>query len=167
MRMYKTYAAKFTLTYDALAPFTTFSPLMQQKPCSLPLCFQNLIIVILFSMVAQCMYWKDFRRFCSKTYFSMSQTKSHFTPFHVSALAAHYCLHKIQTLSYLPFFLFRFVSYLLVDLLLVYTPKRNLRSSSDNKILCIPKLRTDIWASLIFFFCPHNMEFFAFRAQTY
>ena len=30
----------------------------------------------------------------------------------------------------------------LSDLLLVYTPKRNLRSSSDNGILCIPKLRT-------------------------
>ena len=32
-RMYKTYAAKFTLTYDALAPFITFSLLMLQKPC--------------------------------------------------------------------------------------------------------------------------------------
>ena len=30
----------------------------------------------------------------------------------------------------------------LSDLLLVCTPKRNLRSSSDNRILCIPKLRT-------------------------
>ena len=30
----------------------------------------------------------------------------------------------------------------LSDLLLVYTPKRNLRSTSDNRILCIPKLRT-------------------------
>ena len=30
----------------------------------------------------------------------------------------------------------------LSDLLLVYIPKRNLRSSSDNRILCIPKLRT-------------------------
>ena len=55
----------------------------------------------------------------------------------------------------------------LSDLLLVYTPKRNSRSSSDNRILCIPKLRTDIWASLIFFCSLHNMEFFAFRAQTY
>ena len=31
-RMYKTYAAKFTLTYDTLTPFVT-SLLMQQKPC--------------------------------------------------------------------------------------------------------------------------------------
>ena len=30
----------------------------------------------------------------------------------------------------------------LSDLLLVYTPKQNLCSSSDNRILCIPKLRT-------------------------
>ena len=30
----------------------------------------------------------------------------------------------------------------LSDLLLVYTPKRNLHSSSDNRILCSPKLRT-------------------------
>ena len=30
----------------------------------------------------------------------------------------------------------------LSDLLLVHTPKRNLRSSFDNRILCIPKLRT-------------------------
>ena len=29
------------------------------------------------------------QKVCSKTYFSMSQAKSHFTPSHVSALAAH------------------------------------------------------------------------------
>ena len=33
--------ARFTLTYDALAPFVTFSLLMLQKPCSVPLCFQK------------------------------------------------------------------------------------------------------------------------------
>ena len=39
----------------------------------------------------------------------------------------------------------------LSDLLLVCTPKRNLRSSSDNRISCFPKLQTkDIWASLFF-----------------
>ena len=31
-RMYKTYAAKSTMTYDALASFITFSLLIQQKP---------------------------------------------------------------------------------------------------------------------------------------
>ena len=39
----------------------------------------------------------------------------------------------------------------LSDLLSVYSPKRNLHSSSDNRILCIPKLRKVIWASFIFF----------------
>ena len=39
------------------------------------------------------------------------------------------------------FFLGLSPSYL-SDLLLVYTPKRNFGSSSDNRILCIPKLRT-------------------------
>ena len=54
----------------------------------------------------------------------------------------------------------------LSDILSVYTPKRNLQSSSVNRILCIPKLRTDILASL--FFCsPYNLEFFAFRTRTY
>ena len=36
-RMYKTSAARLTLTYDALAPFVTFSLLMQQKLSSAPL----------------------------------------------------------------------------------------------------------------------------------
>ena len=53
-------------------------------------------------------------------------------------------------LSYLPFFLFRFVSYLSY-LLLVYTLKRNLRSS-DNRILCIPKLRTKTFGHRSFSF---------------
>ena len=37
----RTYAAKNTLTYDAFAPFVSFSPLIQQKPCSVYLCFQK------------------------------------------------------------------------------------------------------------------------------
>ena len=40
----------------------------------------------------------------------------------------------------------------LSDLLLVYTPKRNLRSSSDNRILCIPKLRTKTFGHRSFSF---------------
>ena len=40
----------------------------------------------------------------------------------------------------------------LTDLLLVYTPKRNLRSSSDNRILCIPKLRTKTFGHRSFSF---------------
>ena len=40
----------------------------------------------------------------------------------------------------------------LSDLLLVYTPKRNLRSSSDNGILCIPRLRTKTFGHRSFSF---------------
>ena len=40
----------------------------------------------------------------------------------------------------------------LSDLLLVYTPKRNLRSSSDNRILCIHKLRTKTFGHRSFSF---------------
>ena len=55
----------------------------------------------------------------------------------------------------------------LSDLLLVYTPKRNLRSSSDNRILCIPKLRTKtFWhpsfsfaAPTIWIFLPTELRY--------
>ena len=40
----------------------------------------------------------------------------------------------------------------LSDLLLVYTPKRNLRSFSDNRILCIPKLQTQTFGYRSFSF---------------
>ena len=40
----------------------------------------------------------------------------------------------------------------LSDLLLVYTPKRNLRSSSDNRNLCIHKLRTKTFGHRSFSF---------------
>ena len=40
----------------------------------------------------------------------------------------------------------------LCDLLSVFTPKRNLRSSSDNGILCIPKLRTKTFGHRSFSF---------------
>ena len=72
----------------------------------------------------------------------MLQTKLHFTPFHVFALAAHLCPHRIQTLKYLSLFLLSLSPIYSCDLLSVYTQSRNLRSSSDNGILCITKLRT-------------------------
>ena len=40
----------------------------------------------------------------------------------------------------------------LSDLILVYTPKRNFRYSSDNRILCIPKLRTKTFGHRSFSF---------------
>ena len=56
----------------------------------------------------------------------------------------------------------------LSDLLLVHTPNRNLRSSSDNRNLCIHKLRTKTFGHRSFSFAaPHNMEFIAFRTLTY
>ena len=45
----------------------------------------------------------------------------------------------------------------LSDLLLVHTPKRNLRSSSDNRILCIPKLRTKTFGHRSFSFAAPTM----------
>ena len=45
----------------------------------------------------------------------------------------------------------------LFDLLLVYTPQKNLRSSSDNRILCIPKLRTKTFGHRSFPFATPTM----------
>ena len=45
----------------------------------------------------------------------------------------------------------------LSDLLPVYTPKRNLRSSSDNRILCIPKLRTKTFGHRSFSFAASTI----------
>ena len=131
--MYKKYAAKFILTYDAFAPFVTFSILIQQKPCS-----------VQWQPNVYARKTSEGSKRSSKTNFSMSQTKSHFTPSHVSALAAQriQCPHRIQTLSYLSFFFLGLFPIYSSALLSVYTPKGHLRSSSDNIILCIPNLRT-------------------------
>ena len=45
----------------------------------------------------------------------------------------------------------------LSDLLFVYTQKRNLRSSSDNGILCIPKLRTKTFGHRSFSFAAQTI----------
>ena len=45
----------------------------------------------------------------------------------------------------------------LSDLLSVYTPKRNLHSSSDNGILCIPKLRTKTFGHRSFYFAASTI----------
>ena len=45
----------------------------------------------------------------------------------------------------------------LSDLLLVYPPKCNLRSSSDNRILCIPNLRTKTFGYRSFSFAPQTI----------
>ena len=148
-----TYAAMFTLTYDALAPFVT-SPLMQQKPCSVPLCFLNLIILILFSMVAQCICWKDFRRF------KIQQQELSFDFANKITFHPFSCLHWLPINARIEYnlsvichsFFLGLSPIYLSDLLLVYTPKRNLRSSSDNRILCIHKLRTKTFGHRSFSF---------------
>ena len=56
----------------------------------------------------------------------------------------------------------------LSDLLSVYTPTRNLHSSSHNRMLCIPKLRTKTFGHRSFSFPGrNNMEFFAYRTKTH
>ena len=50
----------------------------------------------------------------------------------------------------------------LSDLLTVYTSKRNLRSSSDNRILCIPKPRTKTFGHCSFSFAAPQYGIFCF-----
>ena len=84
---------------------------------TVPLCYQNWIIVILFYMVAQCICWKDIRRFKTQQQDKFFNVANKIT-FHLYSCLCTGCplysmqAHRIQTLSYLPFFLFRFVSYL-------------------------------------------------------
>ena len=82
---------------------------------------------------------------------------------HISSL--HMSLHwlpitarKEYKLSYISHSFFLGVSPIyLSDLLSVYTPKRSLCSSSDNRILCIPKLRTKTFEQCIFYFAAHTI----------
>ena len=72
-------------------------------------------------------------KLCSKTYFSTSQTKSHFPllmSLHWLPINAR-IEYKISVICHS--FFFDLSPTCLSDLLLVYTPKRNLRSSSDNE----------------------------------
>ena len=122
--MYKTSAAKLTLTYEVLAPFVTFSLLMQKKVQSSAtrLFFQcrkqNRISPLLMSL--------------------------HWLPINARIE------YKLSVICH-SFFLGLSPIYL-SDLLSVYTPKGNLRSSSDNRILCIPKLRTKTFGHRLFSF---------------
>ena len=153
--MYKTYAAKFILTYDALAPFVTFSLLMQQKALlsafvlpKLDYCnslfygspmyvlerlqkFQNSAARLIF----QC---------CKQNHISPLLMYLHWLPMnaHIKYILSVICHSFFLGLS--PIYL--------SDLLLVYTPKINLRSSSNNRILCIPKLRTKTFGHRSFSF---------------
>ena len=103
-----------------------------------------------------------------KTNSSMSQ-KNHISPL---LMSLHWLPinarieYKLSVICH-SFFLDLSPTYL-SDLLSVYTPKRKLRSSYDNIILCIHKLRTKIFGHRSFIFAaPTIWIFFAFRAQTY
>ena len=105
-------------------------------------------------MVAQCIYRKVFRRFNTQQQDLLFNVANKIT-FHPFS-----CLHWLPInarieykLSVICHFFFLGLSPInLFDLLLVYTPKRNLHSSSDNRILCIPKLRTKTFGHRSFSF---------------
>ena len=110
-------------------------------------------------MVAQCICWKDLRRFKSQKqdYFFNVTNKMTFYPFS--------CLHWLTinarieyTLTVIchSFFLGLSPIYL-PDLLSVYSAKRNLRSSSDNRIPYIHKLRTKTFGHRSFSFAAHTI----------
>ena len=87
----------------------------------------------------------------SRTIFFMSQTKSHFTPSHVCTGCPLRLAWNANSQLSVAFFVGLSPIYL-SDLLTVYTPKRNLRSSSDNRIQCIHKLRTKTFGHRSFSF---------------
>ena len=149
-----------TLTHNALVPFVTFSLLIQYKLDSVPLCYQNYIIVILFFMVAQCTCWKDFRRLKKSAARLIFQCREQN---HISLLMS---LHRPPIKSRIEYKLsaichsfFLGLSHIyLSNGLLVYTPTRNLRSSSDNGILCILKLRTKTFWHCSFSFAARTIR---------
>ena len=96
-------------------------------------------------MVAQCFCWKDIKRHRAhqQDYFFKVVNKITFYLFPCLCTGCPLMPAWNTKLSYLSLFIFRLLRiYLSTDLLSVYTPKRKLRSSSDNIILCIHKLRT-------------------------
>ena len=76
---------------------------------------------------------------------------NHISPLLMSVLAANYTRIEYKLLVTCHSSLGLSPIYL-SDLLSVYTPKRNLRSSSDNRILCTPKLRTKTFGHRSFSF---------------
>ena len=155
MRMYKTYAAMSTLTYDAFAPFVTFSLLMQQKPCSVPLCFQKLDYCNSL-LYGSPMYMLERLQKVQKSAASLifqCCKQNHISPLLMSLHWLPINARIEYKLSVICHSLFLGLSPInLSDLLLVYTPKGNLHFSSDNGMLCIPKLRTKTFGHRSFSF---------------
>ena len=85
--------------------------------------------------------------------------QNHISPFLMSLhwLQINACIeYKLSVICH-SFFLGLSHIYL-SDLLLVYTPKRNLRSSSDNRILCIHKLQTKTFGNRSFSFAAQTIR---------
>ena len=140
MCMYKTYAAKFTLTYDALAPFVNLSILMY-------------VLIYVFPKLYYCnslfsgspIYVQEGHQKVQNSAARLiiqCRKQNHISPLLMSLHSLPINARKEQKLSVIchSFFLGLSPNYL-SNLLLVHTSKRNLRSSSDNRILCIHKQR--------------------------
>ena len=142
----------FTLTYDALAPFVTFSLLMQQKPCSVLPKLHYCNYLFYCSPMYMLERLQKIKNSAARQIFQCCK-QNHISPLLMSLHWLHINAHIEYKLSVIrhSFLLGLFPIYL-SDLLSVYSPKRNLRSSSDNKILCIPKLRTRTFGNHSFSF---------------
>ena len=151
--MCKTPTVKPILAYVALAACVTFSLMTQQSVLSVPLCAKKYIIVILFSMVGECMCWKRLQYgndsvaklifLCRRqNYISPLLTSLHWLP--IKARIDFKQLVVCHTFS------LRLSHIYLNYLLLINKPKRNWRTSYGKRILCIFELR----ASFISFCCP-------------
>ena len=150
--MYKTYAAKFTFTYNALAPFIT-SLLMQR----------NLLSAFVLPKLDYCislfygspMYMLErLQKVQNSAAMLIFQCRkqNHISPFSCLCTGCQLMpTYNTDSVICHSFFLGLSPIYL-SDLLLVCTPKRNLGSSSNNGILCIPKLRTKIFGHRSFSF---------------
>ena len=145
--MYKTYVSKFTLTCNALALFVVFYLLMQQKPCFVlpkldycnspfygsPMYMLERLQRVKISaarLIFQC------RKLNNISPLLMSL---HWLPINARieyklSVICHSFFFGLSPICLSPIYL--------SDLLFVYTPKRNLRSSSENRISCFPNLRT-------------------------
>ena len=151
--MYKTSAAKLTLAYNALAPYITFSLLMQQNSCSVSLCFQDCLFI--GSPMYMLERLQKVQNSATRLIFQCCK-QNHISPLlmslHWLPLKAR-IEYKLSVICHS--FFFGLSPIYLTDLLSVYTPKGNL-CSFDNRILCISKLQTKSFLHHIFFCSPHE-----------
>ena len=153
--MYKTSAAKPTLTYDALVPFITFSLLMQQK---------TLLSAFVLPKLDYCnslfygspMYMLErhqkVQNSAARLIFQCCK-QNHISPLLMS-------LHRLTINASIEYklsvichsFVLGLSPIFLSDLRSVYTPNINLHTPPDNKIKCIHRLRTKTFGHRSFSF---------------